>query len=151
MSNLHISKNLDYLRLSPWAWNKNIHIHNWSRRCLENCCWTGVFNDDVKVLGSNLRVDSNGCTQCIRVSAMVCYDSAINLHVACKRGNSWKTHRSIGSCWTCLSKRKCNSFIASWTLRYCKRNRVWLRGYPNLDCLCRWNRSAESQGCNSTR
>ena len=146
MSNLHISKNLDYLRLSPWAWNKNIHIHNWSRRYLEHCCWAEVLDDDVKVRSNTLRVCSDGCGQGIRVSAMVCDDCAIGLHVACKRGNPRKTHRGIGSCWTWLSKCKRNCFITRWTLRYSKRNCVRLWGYTDLDCLCRWNRSAESQG-----
>ena len=148
MSNLHISKNLDYLRLSPWAWNKNIHIHNWSRRCLEHCCWAEVLDDDVKVRSNTLRVCSDGCGQGIRVSAMVCADCAIGLHVACKRGNPRKTHRGIGSCWTWLSKCKRNCFITRWTLRYSKRNCVRLWSYPDLYCLWRWNRSAESQGSN---
>jgi hypothetical protein len=82
---------------------------------------------------------------------MVCDDCSIDLHVAWKLSSSWKINRGVRSCWTRLSKCKRNCFIASWTLRCCKRNRVRLRGYPNLDCLCRWNISAESQGGNGTR
>ena len=148
MKDFYISKNLYGLRLSPCAWNQNIHIHNRGRRCLEHCCWTRVFDDDVKIRGNTLRVGSDGCDKGIRVSAMVCDNCSIDLHIAWKLSSSWKTNRCVGSCWTWLSKCKRNCLITRWTLRYSKRNRVRLRGYPNLDCLCRWNRSAESQGSN---
>ena len=150
MQDFHISKNLDGLRLNPCAWNQNIHIQNWSRSCLEYCCWTGVFDYDVKVRGNTFRVCSDSCGQSIRVSAMVRDDCSVYLHVACNRGNSLKAHRGVGNRWTRLSKRESNCFIASWTLSCYKRNRVRLWSYPYLDCLCRWNRSRESQGGNGT-
>ena len=74
----------------------------------------------------------------VRVSARVCDDCSNVLHVACKRSRR-----------TWLSKCKRNCFIARRTLRYCKRNRVRLWSYPDLDCLRRWKRSAESQGSNA--
>ena len=146
----YVGINLDDLRLSSCVWNRHNHIHNRRWNCLEHCSWTRVFDDNVKVWVNTLGVCRNGSAQGIGVSCVVCVDGSSNLYVACKWRNSLKAHFGIGSCWTRLNKCKRNWLIASWSLRYCKRNCLWLCCNTDLDCLCWWNRWAESHGSNGT-